>query len=388
MRQILAIVAGALLLAACASGDRKRPVPPAPEAHGCPPSLGGRGMERKLAAIFALDMVSFSRLMEADEEGTLKRHRSHITELLEPSIELHHGHVVKGTGDGLLCEFASAVDAVECAAEVQRAMPAREEGVQEDRRIEYRIGINVGDIVVEDGDIYGDGVNVAARIESLADPGGVFLSESAFNQVKSKVELGFEDLGSHTVKNIDEPVHVYRVLLDPGAAGTSPGGRHVLRQFIRRRVPQLTGVYLAVSWAFLEFVDWAVNQYGLSPTLSSFVVSLLLLLLPTVIWFAWHHGSPGPDGWTKSDGIVVATNVAIAAGILFLGAGFTVSELTTLDPVGECRTARWGTRSTPSRTRPLTVTVTNWPGRSVSSGLGTTPRKVRVAVAELSSGSL
>jgi len=296
-------------------------------------------MERKLAAIFALDMVSFSRLMEADEEGTLKRHRSHITELLEPSIELHHGHVVKGTGDGLLCEFASAVDAVECAAEVQRAMPAREEGVQEDRRIEYRIGINVGDIVVEDGDIYGDGVNVAARIESLADPGGVFLSESAFNQVKSKVELGFEDLGSHTVKNIDEPVHVYRVLLDPGAAGTSPGGRHVLRQFIRRRVPQLTGVYLAVSWAFLEFVDWAVNQYGLSPTLSSFVVSLLLLLLPTVIWFAWHHGSPGPDGWTKSDGIVVATNVAIAAGILFLGAGFTVSELTTLDPVGDAARA-------------------------------------------------
>ncbi len=298
-------------------------------------------MERKLAAIFALDMVSFSRLMEADEAGTLKRHRSHITELLEPAVEAHHGHVVKGTGDGLLCEFASAVDAVECAAEIQRAMPAREEGIPADRRIEYRIGINVGDIVVEDGDIYGDGVNMAARIEALADPGGAFISESAFNQVKGKVELGFEDLGHRMVKNIKEPVHVYRLLLDPGAADL-PGSRKkqgFIRQVFDRRVPQLTGVYLAVSWAFLEFVDWAVNQYGLSTTLSSFVVSLLLLMLPTVIWLAWNHGAPGPDGWSKADGLFVGANILVAAGMLFVVGGFTFSELTTLDPVGDAARA-------------------------------------------------
>ena len=299
-------------------------------------------MERKLAAIFALDMVSFSRLMEADEEGTLKRHRSHITELLEPTVADHHGRVVKGTGDGLLCEFASAVDAVECAADVQRAMPAREEGVPEVRRIEYRIGINVGDIVLEDGDIYGDGVNVAARIEALADPGGAFISESAFNQVRNKVELGFEDLGPRSVKNIDEPVRIYRLLLDPEAAEGKLGHRKkrgLIRQAFDRRVPQLTGVYLAVSWAFLEFVDWGVNQYGLSPTLSSFVVSLLLLMLPTVLWLAWHHGAPGPDGWSRSDGLFVGANILVTAGMLFVVGGFTFSELTTLDPVGDAARA-------------------------------------------------
>jgi class 3 adenylate cyclase/TolB-like protein len=300
------------------------------------------GMERKLAAIFALDMVSFSRLMEADEAGTLKRHRSHITELLEPSVEAHHGHVVKGTGDGLLCEFASAVDAVECAVEIQRAMPAREEGIPTDRRIEYRIGINVGDIVVEGGDIYGDGVNAAARIEALTDPGGVFISGSAFNQVKNKVQLGFEDLGLHTVKNIEEPVHVYRVLLDPEAAGELPGQgryRHPVRELFKRRVPQITGVYLGVSWAFLEFVDWAVSQYGLSPTVSSFVVSILLLFLPSVVWIAWRHGAPGRDRWGLTDGLIISANLAVAAGVLFIVSGFTVSELTTLDPVGDAARA-------------------------------------------------
>jgi class 3 adenylate cyclase/TolB-like protein len=291
-------------------------------------------MERKLAAIFALDMVSFSRLMEADEKGTLTRHRSHVKGLLEPSVEAHHGHVVKGTGDGLLCEFASAVDAVECAAEIQRAMPAREEEIPADRRIQYRIGINVGDIVVDDGDIYGDGVNVAARIESIADPGGVFISDSAFNQVKNKVELGFEDLGLQSVKNIEEPVRVYRVLIDPAAfeAGTRPQKRSLLKEAFKRRVPQVVGAYLVASFAFLEFTDWAVNQYGLSPTLSSFVVSLLLLMLPAVTWITWHHGAPGPDAWTKSDGLVIAGNLVLAAIILFPVAGFKIGELTTADP--------------------------------------------------------
>jgi class 3 adenylate cyclase/TolB-like protein len=189
-------------------------------------------MERRLAAIFALDMVGFSRLMEYDEAGTLARQKAHRAELIDPSIARHRGRIVKGTGDGLLAEFASAVDAVECAAEIQRAMPDREQDTPVDRRIAFRIGINVGDIVAEDGDIYGDGVNVAARVESLADPGTVFISGSAFSQVKNKVELGFEDLGPHRVKNIQEPVHVYKVLLDPAAAGTIPGRRRRRRKKI------------------------------------------------------------------------------------------------------------------------------------------------------------
>ncbi len=291
-------------------------------------------MERKLAAIFALDMVSFSRLMGADETGTLSRHQAHIKELLEPTITKHHGHIIKGTGDGLLVEFASAVDAVEAAAEIQRAMPAREVGVPDDERIQYRIGINVGDIVFEEGDIYGDGVNVAARIESIADPGGVFISESAFSQVKNKVALGFEDMGSRSVKNIAEQVRVYRVLLEPTTADSSRvRKRGKMKQAFDRRVPQILGAYLVGAWAVLEFTDWAVRQYGLSSSLSSFVVSLLLLMLPAVAWVVWHHGAPGPNAWTKADGLVIAGNLAIAAGFLFLVAGFELGELTTTNPV-------------------------------------------------------
>ncbi len=293
-------------------------------------------MERRLAAIFALDMVGYSRLMGADESGTLSRQKTHRTELIDPCIEKHHGRVVKGTGDGLLAEFASAVDAVECAAEIQRAMPDREKGSSPDVRILFRIGINVGDIVAEDGDIYGDGVNVAARIEALADHGGVFISGSAFSQVRGKVELGFEDQGFHAVKNIEEPVRVYRVLLDPEAAGLIPGARKqgILKQLLRRRVPHFLGLYLVGSWAFLEFVDFAVRQYGLSTVLSTFVLSLLLLLLPTVVWLSWHHGAPGPDGWMRSDAIVVVGNLLLAAAVIFRPGGIAVGDLLTLDPEG------------------------------------------------------
>ncbi len=144
-------------------------------------------------------------------------------------------------------------------------------------------------------------MNAAARIEALTDPGGVFISGSAFNQVKNKVQLGFEDLGLHTVKNIEEPVHVYRVLLDPEAAGELPGQgryRHPVRELFKRRVPQITGVYLGVSWAFLEFVDWAVSQYGLSPTVSSFVGldSVVVFALRRLDRLAAWRSGAGPLG--------------------------------------------------------------------------------------------
>ena len=289
-------------------------------------------MERRLAAIFALDMVGYSRLMGADETGTLARQKTYRTELIDPSIANHHGRVVKGTGDGLLAEFASAVDAVECAAEIQLAIPDLEMGVPADRRIAFRIGINVGDIVAEDGDIYGDGVNVAARIESIADTGEVFVSESAFNQVKNKVKLGFEDMGLQSVKNIEEPVHVYRIMLELGSADLLPGRRRkggLKRQLLRRRIPQFVGLYLAGSWAFLEFMDFTATKYSLSPLLSTFVLSLLLLLVPSVLWLAWHHGARGPDGWMRADAAFVAANLAVAAIVLFGFAGMEIGDLTT-----------------------------------------------------------
>ncbi len=176
--------------------------------------------ERRLAAILAADMVGYSRLMEADETGTLASLKALRAELIDPEIAAHNGRIVKTTGDGLLAEFASVVDAVACAAAIQREMARRNEGVAADRRIAFRIGVNLGDIIVDGGDIYGDGVNIAARLEGLAEPGGICVSGAAYEQLKAKVDVGYEDLGERRVKNIAAPVRVYRVLLDAQSAGS------------------------------------------------------------------------------------------------------------------------------------------------------------------------
>jgi TolB-like protein len=176
---------------------------------------------RRLAAILAADVAGYSRLMGADEEGTLERLKALRRELLDPKIAEHHGRIVKTTGDGLLVEFASVVDAVRCAVAVQQAMPEREAGVAADSRIELRIGINLGDVIVEGDDLYGDGVNIAARIEALADAGGVFVSNTVHDHVRDRLPFVFEDLGEQQVKNIARPVRVYRVR-DASAAVKSP----------------------------------------------------------------------------------------------------------------------------------------------------------------------
>ncbi len=168
---------------------------------------------RKLTAILAADVVGYSGLMEKDEVGTLAALKTHRRELIEPKITEHNGRIVKLMGDGALVEFASAVDAVQCASEIQQSMRKRNADVPEDRRIEFRIGINLGDVIMDGDDIYGDGVNIAARLEGLAEPGGICVARSVFNQVKNKVDLGFENLGEQEVKNITEPVRVYRVAL-------------------------------------------------------------------------------------------------------------------------------------------------------------------------------
>src|SRR5438128_1230682 len=179
---------------------------------------------RRLAAILAADVAGYSRLMGADEEGTLERLKALRRELVDSKIAEHHGRIVKTTGDGLLVEFASVVDAVRCAVAVQQAMPERNTGVAADNRIELRIGINLGDVIVEGDDLYGDGVNIAARIEALADAGGVFVSNAVHDHVRDRLPFVFEDLGEQQVKNIARPVRVYRVratLTHPAA--TAPG---------------------------------------------------------------------------------------------------------------------------------------------------------------------
>jgi adenylate cyclase len=176
-------------------------------------------MERRLSAIFAADMVGYSRLMEADEIGTLERQKVHRRELIDTAFEEFHGRIVKEMGDGVLVEFPSVVEAVQCAVKIQRSMSEREADVPDDRKIIYRIGINLGDIVVEGEDIYGGGVNVAARLEALSEPGGICLSGTAYDHLGSTIEVSYEALGEVQVKNIDRPIRAYKVLTDPEQAG-------------------------------------------------------------------------------------------------------------------------------------------------------------------------
>ena len=173
--------------------------------------MAGEDVERRLAAILCADVVGYSRLMEADEVGTLARLASHREALIDGMIAAHKGRIVKEMGDGLLIEFSSVVEAVRCAVDIQGEMVARNADVSEHQRIVFRMGINVGDVIATGDDILGDGVNVAARLEALAPPGGICISRSARDQVRDKLDLALEDLGEHQVKNITRPVRVFRV---------------------------------------------------------------------------------------------------------------------------------------------------------------------------------
>jgi adenylate cyclase len=176
---------------------------------------------RRLAAVLAADIAGYSRLMGADEEGTHERLKAHLRELVELKIAEHRGRIVKNTGDGFLAEFPSVVDAVRCAVKIQRGMIDREPEIAEERRIRFRIGINLGDVIVEEHDIFGDGVNVAARLEALAEPGGICVSRVVRDQVRDRLDFAFEDLGERQVKNIARPVRVYAVRPEPPRALTA-----------------------------------------------------------------------------------------------------------------------------------------------------------------------
>jgi len=181
--------------------------------------LTSERVERRLTAILAADVAGYSRLTGLDEEGTHSQLQDHLRSLVDPKITEHRGRVVKNTGDGLLAEFASVVDAVRCALEVQRGMAERNAPIPQEKQIEFRIGINVGDIIIDHGDIFGDGVNIAARLEGIAEPGGICVSGQAYDQVEGKLPLTCRSLGRQNLKNIPKPIEVYVIELGTGAAG-------------------------------------------------------------------------------------------------------------------------------------------------------------------------
>ncbi len=170
-------------------------------------------MERRLAAILGVDVAGYTRLMGSNEGGTLAQLKSIRKALVDPTITAHRGRIVKTTGDGMLVEFASAVDAVRNAVAIQRGMAEQNTAVPQDQRIEFRVGIHVGDIIFDDNDIFGDGVNIAARLEGIAEPGGIYISDDAYRQVRGKVEIACDDMGPQPLKNIAEPMRAWRVRL-------------------------------------------------------------------------------------------------------------------------------------------------------------------------------
>jgi adenylate cyclase len=216
-------------------------------------------VERRLTAILAADVAGYSRLMGADEEGTHERLKAHLRELIEPKIKEHRGRVVKNTGDGLLAEFPSVVDAVRCAIEVQREMAERNTDVPTEERIEFRVGINLGDVIVEEGDIFGDGVNVAARLEGLAAPGGICVSGTVRDQIGDRLPYAFDDMGEQSVKNIARPVRVYA--LRPEGVAARPPRELAARAFRGHRAFIGTVAAAALVTAVIAWWFWPAANY-------------------------------------------------------------------------------------------------------------------------------
>jgi len=243
-------------------------------------------VERRLAAILAADVAGYSRLMGVDEEGTLARLKAHRRELVNPKLEEHRGRLVKTTGDGLLVEFPSVVDAVRCAVELQRAMIDCNTGIPEDRRIVFRIGVNLGDVIIDDDDIYGDGVNIAARLEALAEPGGICISRAVRNQIRDKLPYAFEDMGEQIVKNIARPVRAYAM---SGAAVASTPLRAAQAQPHRpslgsglRRAPMLALMLALIALGSAVWWNWPL-RLPTAPSVRNLAAAVSPVLAPTKV---------------------------------------------------------------------------------------------------------
>ena len=227
--------------------------------------MATRRVERKLAAILVVDVVGYSQLMGEDEEGTHDQFTAHCRQLVDPKIREHRGRIVKNTGDGMLVEFPSVVDAVRCAVEIQRSMADRNADTTEERRIIFRLGVNLGDVIVEEDDIYGDGVNVAARLETIAEPGGICISEDAFRQVRGKVNAEFADIGEQSLKNVARPLRVYRVLQQSPTAARAAVNQpaqlpHLNLGGVETKRPSFPHHVVPIGWIFrlLLLVSMAV----------------------------------------------------------------------------------------------------------------------------------
>ncbi len=255
-------------------------------------------VERRLAAILSADIVGYSRLMEADEEDTHARFKALLSQTIEPNVAEHNGRIVKLTGDGALVEFASAVNAIECAADIQRRVAVQNEGIPDNRLIRLRIGVNVGDVIIESDDIYGEGVNIAARVQALADPGSISISGEVFRQVEGKVDVGFVDLGDHTVKNISKPIRVYAVDLQ------SDDGRSATRRstwLVRKRAGIAVAAAVLLILGVGAFLVLQNRQQDQSVSVSP--ITLNLPSKPSIVVLPFANLNANADEQYISDGI-------------------------------------------------------------------------------------
>lgn len=277
-------------------------------------------VERRLAAIFAADAVGYSRLMDADEEATLAALNSHLTEFIEPTIAGHQGRIVKLMGDGVLAEFPSAVDAVRCALTIQRGMPERSKNLPEEKWIIFRIGINVGDTMIQGDDIYGGGVNVASRLEALADAGGILASGTAYDQVAGKLDCGFEFIGEQTVKNIEQPIRAYRVILDgTGGAGTARW------HFRTTKAKMLFAAACTVLILGVGTIGWLQTRNSSDQSADSEAAPLQLPSKPSIAVLPFANLSNDSDQDYLVDGIAndVITNLSKFTDLFVIAANST-----------------------------------------------------------------
>ncbi|MEM7188582.1 MAG: adenylate/guanylate cyclase domain-containing protein [Pseudomonadota bacterium] len=297
-------------------------------------------MERRLAAIFAADMVGFSRLMEADEMGTLTRQKRHRAELIDPKIAAHGGSIIKLTGDGMIAEFPSVVEAVQCAVTIQREMEAREADSPPERKIEYRIAVNLGDVIfdTEENDVYGDGVNIAARLEGLAPPGGVIVSGTAYDHLKTNIDVGYVDLGEQQVKNIATPIRAYQVVPE--------GETELARPAAQARRPMPIPKIIGAAAAFLIVAGVAVWQFVLAPgpidaPLAKDAPILAIPTGPKILVLPYKNDSNDPEQGYFVDGLTEDLTTRLSQMNYYFVFGrdtafhFRGSELSALDVARE-----------------------------------------------------
>jgi class 3 adenylate cyclase/TolB-like protein len=302
---------------------------------------------RRLAAILAADVAGYSRLMGTDEEGTLDRLKAHRRELVDPKLEEHRGRLVKTTGDGLLVEFSSVVDAVRCAVELQRAMIDSNTGIPEGRRIVFRIGVNLGDVIIDAGDIYGDGVNIAARLEALAEPGGICISRAVRNQIPDKLPYPFEDMGEQIVKNIARPVRAYTmsaaaVALTPLRAAQAQPRRPSRGSGLRRA--RMLAVMLAlivlgsaVWWTRPLILPTTVSVRNLAAAVSSVLAPTKVVSSPlSVVVLPFANLSNNPEQEYFADAITEDLTIDLSR----ISGSFVIAPMTAFTYKGKAVAAQ------------------------------------------------